>query len=130
MCVGRHYGESVNAPRPLSLLACTQFCAARIGVRKPGSVSSRAVFRSSRGRGSMGFLDKAKEAAQQASVKAKEAAEQAQKKLEEKQSEFNERQAEKAREQAGAEGQAAPPPPPPPSAAPPPTEEPAAPPAP
>src|SRR4051812_50057531 len=115
MCIGRHYGESVNAPRPLSLLACTQFCAARIGVRKPGSVSSRAIFRSARGRGSMGFLDKAKEAAQQASVKAKEAAEQAQKKLEEKQSEFNERQAEKAREQ---QGEAAPPPPPPASAGP------------
>src|SRR4051794_40719906 len=77
----------------------------------------------------MGFLDKAKEAAQQASVKAKEAAEQAQKKLEEKQAEFNERQAERAREQQGAAGQAAPPPPPP-SAAPPPTEDPAAPPAP
>ena len=78
----------------------------------------------------MGFLDKAKEAAQQASVKAKEAAEQAQKKLEEKQTEFNERQAERAREQSAAQGQAAPPPPPPPSAAPPPTEDPAAPPAP
>src|SRR5205085_10854226 len=108
--------------------------AAFVGARGAGPptrpVSSRAIFRSPRGRGSMGFLDKAKEAAQQASVKAKEAAEQAQKKLEEKQSEFNERQAERAREQAGAEGQAAPPPPPPPSAAPPPTEEPAAPPAP
>ena len=44
----------------------------------------------------MGFLDKAKEAAQQASVKAKEAAEVAQKKLEEAQEQFNERQAQRA----------------------------------
>src|SRR6059058_3980007 len=127
MCPGRHYGGNVYAPRRPRLPAYTRFSGPRIGVAGPGSVSSRAIFRPARGRGAMGFLDKAKEAAQQASVKAKEAAEQAQKKLEEKQAEFNERQAERAREQGGAQGPAAasPPPPPPPSAAPPPTEEPA-----
>src|SRR3954447_15768516 len=87
---GRHYAASVNAPGTLS--------AAR-------SVSSRAFFFRVTERCSMGFLDKAKEAAQQASVKAKEAAEQAQKKLEETQAQFNERQAQRAQEQA-AQGQA------------------------
>jgi hypothetical protein len=113
MCSGGHYGENVNAPRRLRLPAHTRFFTARIEVWRRRQVSSRAIFSGAKGKVQMGFLDKAKEAAQQASVKAKEAAEQAQKKLEEKQAEFNERQAERAREQdAAASGQAPPPPPP------------------
>src|SRR3954452_20270727 len=84
---GRHYAASVNAPGRMS------------DVRSVSSTQFR--FRVTEAC-SMGFLDKAKEAAQQASVKAKEAAEQAQKKLEETQAQFNERQAQKAQEQAAA----------------------------
>src|SRR3954468_12558919 len=84
---GRHYAASVNAPEP---------------GREGRSVSSRQFLFRVMERCAMGFLDKAKEAAQQASVKAKEAAEQAQKKLEETQAQFNERQAQKARDEAAA----------------------------
>src|SRR3954468_12112105 len=111
---GRHYAASVNAPEP---------------GREGRSVSSRQFLFRVMERCAMGFLDKAKEAAQQASVKAKEAAEQAQKKLEEKQAEFNERQQQKASEQQAA-AQGAPPPPPPANEAAPPAAQPTSPPVP
>src|SRR3954468_19359872 len=95
---GRHYAASVNAPEP---------------GREGRSVSSRQFLFRVMERCAMGFLDKAKEAAQQASVKAKEAAEQAQKKLEEKQGEFNERQQQRAAEQQAGARPPGPPAPPP-----------------